>query len=171
MDIFEQHFTMLKKNKEVFEKYKVKENTGIKITDQEKKDYQKMGKDLMTIEKSEQLLEVRSIHYYNVVMKKLKDYSFPEWIVCLNEKVLLEYAIPVFSRVLKEYPMLCGLNCEWQILYEITTVDQEFWEKHIEWKKYFQKIVEEIDLEYAREKLMVPVPKEYSQQFETFKKI
>lgn len=39
-------------------------------------------------------MEIRSIHYYNVIIKKLKEYTLPEWIVCLNEKVLLEYAVP-----------------------------------------------------------------------------
>lgn len=171
MNIFEKHFSMLKKNEEIFEKFKARECIGIKISENAKKDFFKTGKELLTIEKEKQFMEIRSIHYYNVIIKKLKEYTLPEWIVCLNEKVLLEYAVPVFSRVLNEYPMLCGMNCEWQVLYEITKIKQCFWDLHKEWKVYFVKIIDNIFLEYKQEDLMTVIPKEYLHQFKNYSQI
>ena len=53
----------------------MKENIGIRLSDDMQKDLLKTGKELLTKEKSQELIEVRSIHYYNVVMKKLKEYQ------------------------------------------------------------------------------------------------
>ncbi len=171
MNIFERHFTMLKKNEEVFEQFKMAEGIGIEISNKRRKDYLKIGKELLTIGMSEQFMEVRSIHYYNVVMKKLEEYTLPEWLVCLKEEVLLEYAIPVFSRVLQKYPMLCGMNNEWQVLYDITRVNQVFWQVHKEWKVYFNKIVDKILLENRQGVFIMPIPEEYLYQFKNFRGI
>lgn len=97
------------------------------ISDVKKKGYIKCGCELLSIEKSEQFMEVRSIHYHNVVTKRLAEYTLPEWLVCLQEEILLEYAIPVFVGVLEKYPMLCGMNNEWQVLYDITRLNHDFW--------------------------------------------
>ena len=51
MNIFEKHFSMLKKNEEIFEKFKERECIGIKISENAKKDFFKTGKELLTIEK------------------------------------------------------------------------------------------------------------------------
>lgn len=168
MNIFEEHFSMLKKNQEIFEQYKRTVNIGIRISDERQKDFLKTGKELLTIEKSEEFMEVRSIHYYNVVMKKLEEYTLPEWFVCLKEGVLLEYTIPIFSRVLQKYPMLCGMNHEWQVLYEIAKVNQVFWQINREWKEYFNKIINEIFFEYEQGTFVTSIPKEYICQFKFF---
>lgn len=168
MNIFEKHFDMLKRNQEIFEQYKMIEDIGIRISNERKKDFLRTGKELLTIEKSEEFKEVRSIHYCNVVIKKLEEYSLPEWFVCLKEGVLLEYAIPVFSRVLQAYPMLCGINNEWQVLYEITKISGEFWELKREWKEYLKKIISEIFFKYEQGILAISIPKEYLDQFKIF---
>ena len=169
MDIFEKHFAMLQNSRDIFEKYK---NRGeIKAFSNEQAEFSMRGKELLTIEMCEQFMEVRSIHYYNVVTKKMGEYTFPEWLVCLNEKVLLEYVIPIFSGALKEYPMLCGMNCEWQVLYEITMISQEFWNDNREWKVYFSKIIKKVLFEYEQGSLISNVPENYLSQFEKFNNI
>lgn len=99
---------------------------------------------------------------------KLKQYSFPEWIVCLEENVLLDYALPIFSRVLQEYPMLCGMQCEWQVLYEITKIKEDFWMIHKKWKEYFIEILKGFCSNYTKEELIDIFSEEYFYQFETF---
>lgn len=59
MNIFEKHFSMLKKNEEIFEKFKARECIGIKISENAKKDFFKTGKELLTIEKEKQFMEIR----------------------------------------------------------------------------------------------------------------
>lgn len=129
----------------------------------------KTGKDLLPEDKTKEFREVRSIHYHNVITKKLKEYNFPEWIVCLNEKVLLDYTIPIFSRVLAEYPMLCGMNSEWQILYEITKIDWVFWKTHRTWKMFFDEIIEEVILSKEQGGLITPISEEYLYKFKNFR--
>ena len=168
MNIFEKHFNMLRKNQEIFEQYKMIESAGIRVSDIRKPDYLKFGRELLAIEKSKQFMQVRSVHHYNVVMKTLEEYTLPEWIVCLEEEVLLEYAIPIFSRVLESYPMLCGMNNEWEVLYEITRLNQEFWRRNTEWKEYFNKIIDVVFLEYRKGAFIIAVPDEYLNQFQIF---
>lgn len=168
MNLFEKHFEMLKRNQEIFEQYKMVENTGIIISDERQKDFLKTGKELLTIKKSEEFREVRSIHYYNIVIKKLEEYSLPEWFVCLKEGVLLEFAIPVFSRVLQMYPMLCGMNNEWQVLYEITQVSQDFWKLKREWKEYLKQFLNEILFKYEQGAFAISIPEEYLYKFKIF---
>lgn len=168
MNIFDKHFAMIERNLDIFEKNKMKENIGIRLSDDMKKDLLKTGKELLTKEKSQELIEVRSIHYYNVVMKILKEYSLPEWFACLEEKVLLEYAIPVFSGVLKVYPMLCGNKNEWQVLYEITQVNQMFWEMNKEWKEYFDDIINGVLMKHEQGVLETSISEEYIRQLKCF---
>lgn len=111
---------------------------------------------------------MRSIHYHNVVNKILGEYSLPEWLVCLHEEILLEYAVPIFSRVREIYPMLCGMNNEWQVLYEITKLNQDFWIKNAEWKEYFDKLIESVLLEYAQGRINTTIPEVYLYQFKAF---
>lgn len=165
--MFEQHFTMLEKNRCIFEQYKNLDKIGLKIVNN--KQYCSFGKDLLTSDTSNKFLQVRSIHYYNVVTKKLKDFSLPEWLVCLNEEILLEFAVPIFSRVLEKYPMLCGMNREWQVLYSITKIENKFWLSHKSWKKYFDEFIDKILLEHTKGNLCIP--SDYLEEFSKFKMI
>lgn len=170
MNIFEKHFAMIEKNIEIFEQNKMKENIGISLSDDMQKKLMKSGKEILTIEKIQELMEVRSIYYNNVVMKKLIEYSLPEWFVCLEEKVLLDCAIPIFSKVLHVYPMLCGDKNEWQVLYEITQVNQKFWEMNKGWKEYFNNIIDGILLKYEQGVLELYISDEYVCRFKRFVK-
>lgn len=166
---FNDFFSMLKNNQEKFEQYKKTEDIGIKISEEKEKDLLKFGREFLSKEKSEQLMEVRSIHYHNVVTKVLGEYSLPEWLVCLHEEILLEYAIPIFSRVLANYPMLCGMNNEWQVLYEITILNQDFWMMNEDWKVYFDKLIEKVLFEYEQGGFNTTISEEYLYQFKAFK--
>lgn len=171
MNMFDLHFEMLRINQEIFEKFKLRENIVIEISENIKKDFIKNGKELLSLTEIEYFSEVRSIHYQNVVVKKLEEYTLPEWLVCLNEKVLLEYAIPILSNVLNEYPMLCGMNCEWQVLYEITNLEHEFWQTHKAWKAFYDEMIDKIILTYEQDNFEVLIPEEYLYQFKMFRKL
>lgn len=144
MNVFEKRKKMLEKNEKIFEQYFKNESIGILISDVHKECLKRTGSELLNGETKERFEETRAIYYYNILNKPLLEYTFPEWVVCLQEKVLLEYTIPIFSRVLENYPMLCGKNCEWEILYEIAKVDENFWNVHEGWKQFFVNILNDV---------------------------
>ena len=53
----------------------------------------KTGRELLPDETVEYFKEIRSINYFNVLNKTLSEYTFAEWYVCLDEKVLLEQCL------------------------------------------------------------------------------
>lgn len=164
MNVFEKRKKMLEKNEEVFEQYCRNEKTGILISDARKEYLKKTGSELLSGEIKERFEETRSIYYYNILNKPLLEYTFPEWVVCLQEKALLEYAVPIFSRVLVHYPMLCGKNCEWEILYEIAKVDEDFWNVHEGWKRFFVDILNNVLCDNGVEKEPV-INEKFIEQF------
>jgi len=168
MNIFDRHFEMLKRNQDIFEQYKLNENVGIKIPENHHKDYCKTGIELLSVERIEQLLEVRSVYYYNIVHRTLEEYTLSEWIVCLNEGILLEYAVPILSRALERYPMLCGMNNEWQVLFYITMINEEFWFEHKEWKNCFCELIKDICVQHENGRFVEAIPNEYLYQFKLF---
>lgn len=168
MDIFEKHFKMLESNEEIFKKYSIKEEKGLILSDEKKRDFCVKGKNLLSEEVTNYFLEIRSIYYQNIINNTLQQYSFYEWVVCLQEKVLLEYAVPIFSRVLYEYPMLCGMNCEWQVMYEITKIREDFWLPHIDWKIYFVEILRRFSSDYNEIELIQIFSERYFKQFKKF---
>lgn len=168
MDIFEEHFANLKRNQEIFETYKKKSDKGIKLSNEQKDNFNKKGKELLKKDEIAHLLEMRGINYTNVVKNELKDYSFYEWLVCLEQKVLLEYAVPIFSKVLVYYPFLYGMHYNGEVLYQITIIEFDFWENHFDWKEYFISIVNDILSKYTITELTNLCRKEYICQFEKF---
>lgn len=176
MDIFQKRIKILKENEQIFNQYCGREELGILISDDKKHDFLKKGGELLEEEEKSYFEEVRSIYYHNVVNKTLCEFSFPEWVVCIEEKVLLEYAVPIFSRVLKVYPMLyvdvgiCdGEICQWKILYEVSKIDEFFWNKHIEWKNFFKNIIKDI-LDKNEKKEITFIDDKYIIQFYDFLK-
>ena len=144
---------MLEENERVFEQYCRNEKSRVLISDAQKENLKKCGSELLNKEIKERFEETRSIYYHNILNMPLLEYTFPEWVVCLQEKVLLEYAIPIFSRVLVHYPMLCGKNCEWEILYEITKIDEDFWNIHEGWKRFFVNILDNVLCDNGQKKV------------------
>lgn len=141
MDVFEKHFNMLRKSEKKFITYYKNSKLGIPMPKDFGEDISKKGKDLLSQNQVVYFRQVRSMHYQNVIDKEIGDWEYLEWLACLEERVLLMYVIPLFSKVLEVYPMLYGGNCEWQVLYEITIIDNSIWMKYPEWKKFYQKIV------------------------------
>lgn len=166
--MIERHLAMLKRNQDIFEKYKTNEEMGLEIATDKQKEYSNFGRNFITLEKKEEFADIRSVHYHNILTKKLEEYSLPEWFICLKEGILLEYAIPIFSRVLQKYPMLCGMDSEWQVLYCITQVNSAFWAERETWKKYFKEIIDDILEEYEERKMKEVIPKEYLAKFYDF---
>lgn len=78
---------------------------------------------------------------YNVLNKTLSEYTFAEWYVCLDEKVLLEQCLPRYSEKLDMDPLMPGLFSKGEILYKITQIDKSFWTDHPDWYEYFRTII------------------------------
>ena len=55
--------------------------------------------------------------------------------------------------------MLCGEHCEWEVLYEISKVDENFWNMHKEWKLFFKDIINNIS--YNNEKEINDISKKW----------
>ena len=101
----------------------------------------KTGRDLLPEETVEYFKEIRSINYYNVLNKTLSEYTFAEWYVCLDEKVLLEQCLPRYSEKLDMDPLMPGLFSKGEILYKITQIDKSFWTDHPDWYEYLRTII------------------------------
>lgn len=144
MNVFERQMEMYKNSQAVFEKYVTQTDKGIVLPDSIKENFEKTGNELLPTDTINHFLEIRSQYYANIINNKMKDYVYMEWVICLIEKVLLEYALPLFSRVLIFYPMLCGIFAEWEVLYEIAKIDEEFWDTHKEWKCFFVLLMKDI---------------------------
>ncbi|MDE7424420.1 MAG: hypothetical protein K2N51_12165 [Lachnospiraceae bacterium] len=165
MDVFERHFNLLRKSEKIFNTY-YKDNTiGIPMPETYDEDILKKGKALLSKIQAEYFRQVRSMHYWNVLDKELGDLEYLDWLVCLEERVLLVYVIPLFSRVLEKFPMLYGGNREWQVLYEITTIDKNIWIEYPKWKIYLQKMI--CDSVFVKD-VKSSINKEYLYQFEKF---
>ena len=167
MDLFEEHFANCKKSEEIFESYK-NSDKGIILSNELKDNFSKKGSELLTKKEADNFLEIRGIYYTNVVKNELKDYSFYEWLVCLEQKKLLEYVVPVFSNVLVHYPILYGIHYHGEVLYQITIIESDFWENHFGWKEYFISIVNDVLSKYTITELTNIFPEEYISQFEKF---
>lgn len=113
----------------------------------------KTGRDLLPEETVEYFKEIRSINYYNVLNKTLSEYTFAEWYVCLDEKVLLEQCLPRYSEKLDMDPLMPGLFSKGEILYRITLIDKAFWIDHPDWYEYFRTIIHGV-LDLGKEELI-----------------
>ena len=85
MDLFKEHFANCRKSQEIFELYK-NSDKGIIISNELKDNFSKKGSELLTKKEVDYFLEIRGIYYTNVVKNELKDCSFYEWLVCLEQK-------------------------------------------------------------------------------------
>lgn len=144
MDFFEKRIELLKSNIVIFEKYAVRDDVGIVISDDLRMDYEKRGREILCDEVVHDFMQIRSIYCQNIVQLKLKEYTFSEWYTCLCEKILLVYALPIFSRVILFHPALCGMNHEWESLLEITKIESGFWDAHSDWKSFFVNRVQDV---------------------------
>ena len=104
----------------------------------------KTGRDLLPEDIVEYLLEFRNINCWNVVNKKLSEYTWAEWLVCLKEKLLLEQCLPLVSEKLDRDPLVPGLFSKGELLYDVTQIENDFWMEHQEWFEYFRAIVQTI---------------------------
>lgn len=165
MDVFERHFNLLRKSEKIFNTY-YKDNTiGIPMPETYNEDILRKGKDFLTASQIEYFLQVRCMHYEDVVKNELGNLTYLDWLVCLEEGVLLIYAVSLFSRILEKYPMLYGGNNEWQVLYEITMIDKKIWNEYPEWEIYFKKLICNSVFE---KDVKSSINKEYLYQFEKF---
>lgn len=143
MGIFEREEKMYDEYEEIFNKYKNQSNNGILIPDNLRTNLEKNGRELLPEETVNKFRRIRSQYYANIINNKMKEYTYMEWVICIKEKILLDYALPLISSPLLFYPMLCGVYAEWEILYEISDIDEKFWMEHRDWKAFFAGIMKE----------------------------
>lgn len=143
MDVFEKKIKMHRKHEEIFNKYRNQSNNGILIPDNLRINLEKTGRELLPEKTVNYFLTVRCQYYANVINDKMKDYTYMEWVTCIKEKILLEYALPIIAGPLLFYPMLSGMHAEWEILYEISDIDEKFWMEHRDWKAFFVRLMKE----------------------------
>ena len=170
MDYFERHFALIKKSEKIFKQHKMDPQIEIAGLPDIEEVYEKTGQDLLNKDIIEQFLSMRSVPHYKIVVKKLIDFTLSEWITCLNEKVLLEYSIPVLYKALSHYPMLYGTNDEWQVLFEITKVEESFWKTYRGLKKPFVAIIDKVLYENAKENFYSSIKQEYLESMKDFVK-
>ncbi|MBE5871733.1 MAG: hypothetical protein E7294_10805 [Lachnospiraceae bacterium] len=128
----------------IFRKYGTIEKFVITVTAVQQENYSKWGKELLSQNKIDYLMEMRCLEAQHILFSPLKEYSYHEWMLCLREGILLDYAIPVFANVLNNYPMLAGTAIrEWRTLYDITKIDENFWNEHSDWKVFFTTLIKE----------------------------
>lgn len=67
--------------------------------------------------------------------------------------ILLEYAVPILSRVLSQNPLLNGAYYRGELIYNILNIDESFWQKHIDWKVYFETLLMDIFRSFSEQEL------------------
>ena len=97
----------------------------------------KTGQELLSEKIVEYFKGFRAADYQNVLRKKLSEYTWSEWLVCLKEKVLLEQCLPYVSEKLEVNPLIPGAFYRGEILYEVTQIEKNFWMSHQDWYQYF----------------------------------
>ncbi|MBQ7775232.1 MAG: hypothetical protein IJ379_04860 [Lachnospiraceae bacterium] len=72
---------------------------------------------------------------------KLSAYTAEEWYACLYFKLFLDYTIPMMSRILSQNPLLPGTFWRGELIYMVLKLEDDFWQQHEEWKRYFQELL------------------------------
>lgn len=104
--------------------------------------FQKTGRELLPPDIVEYFQEFRSVDYLNVLRKRLSEYTFAEWMVCLQERVLLEQCVPFFIEILDKNPLHPGYFEKGYVLCAVTLIDKIFWDDHKDWYLRVKSIVD-----------------------------
>lgn len=162
MDIFTKRANCMKESQRAFNRLAFNVNEGLEMPKSFKLNLEKLGSELLEPNDVERISKIRCIYYSNLLTNKLSDFSYFEWLVCLEEKVLLEYTIPLFSRVLFKYPFLYGLSyCKGEVICKILELGDTFWIYHSDWKNVYRKIVKNIFELYSEDELNSILKREY----------
>lgn len=102
----------------------------------------KTGRELIGEEEViQELLSVRGIDYQNMVNCKLKNYTLLEWTGCIKEGILIEYAVPMLSRLLAIHPLAAGIHYQGELLFYIVRAFQVGIVTQADWLQYFKELV------------------------------
>ena len=86
--------------------YKKNNDSFLKVANTFIGDDTRLGRELLSNEEVDRIAKIRSVSAYNVLNWTLQEYELSEWYLWLEENVLLEIVVPLFSEVLKQYPAI-----------------------------------------------------------------
>lgn len=89
----------------------------------------------------------------NILYRKLGEYGWGEWVICLHLELLLDYTIPMMSRVLSASVFVPGLYYKGEILWRILKHNSNIWNTHPTWKQYFVGLLQNVFFQYSEQAL------------------
>lgn len=101
----------------------------------------------------DELLSYRSGYASHILNWTLAEYGWAEWILCMNLWVLMEYAIPVLSKVLDINAFVPGIFYRGEVLYRILIYEGDIWERHPDWMPFFKGLVQNMFTQYDEDEL------------------
>ena len=102
----------------------------------------KTGRELLSEKIVKDFMEYRDIQHRNIINKRLSEYTYSEWLLCLYEKVLLEQCLPYILEKVQLDPLAPGAFYKGELLYHITLIDKTFWSSHMELFACFKTIID-----------------------------
>jgi hypothetical protein len=104
----------------------------------------KTGRELLPEKIVKDFLEYRDAQHHNIINKRLSEYTYSEWLLCLYEKVLLEQCLPYIFEKVHLDPLAPGAFYKGELLYHITLIDKIFWSSHMELFASFKMIIDNV---------------------------
>lgn len=141
----------------IFESVRNKQGIGIgteMLTDEvlSKTGAQLIGNDAIIHE----LLSYRGAgSMHNILYRQLGEYGWAEWVTCLSFEFLLDYTLPMISKVLHINICVPGFYYKGEIICRILKHDSSVWVNHPEWKPYFVTLLNAAFLQYNENELQV----------------
>lgn len=102
----------------------------------------KTGRELLPEKIVKEFLEYRDAQHHIIIKKRLSEYTYSEWLVCLYEKVLLEQCLPYIYEKVNLDPFTPGDFYKGELLYHVTLIDKTFWSSHMELFACFKTIID-----------------------------
>jgi len=102
----------------------------------------KTGRELLPEKIVKDFFEYRDVQHYNIINRRLSEYTYSEWGGCLYEKVLLEQCLPYIIEKVHIDPLAPVFFRKGELLYHITLIDKTFWLSHMELFACFKTFID-----------------------------
>ena len=104
--------------------------------------FSKTGRELLPQNIVEEFQEYRSALHQRILYCRLSEYTWSEWVICLQEKILLEQCLPFALEKLDMNPTAPGIFYKGEVLYDVTQIDRTFWDNHMDLYNSFKAIID-----------------------------